>query len=29
VLTKLPGVARVDSSLVLRTVVRNALLPID
>jgi DNA-binding Lrp family transcriptional regulator len=29
VLTKLPGVARVDSSLVLRTVVRNAVLPID
>ena len=29
VLTKLPGVARVDSSLVLRTVVRSAGLPID
>lgn len=29
VLTKLPGVARVDSSLVLRTVVRHAVLPID
>ena len=29
VLTKLPGVARVDSSLVLRTVVRSAGLPVD
>ena len=29
VLTKLPGVARVDSSLVLRSVVRHAVLPID
>ena len=29
VLTKLPGVARVDSSLVLRTVVRSAGLPIE
>ena len=29
VLTKLPGVARVDSSLVLRTVVRAAGLPVD
>ena len=29
VLTKLPGVARVDSSFVLRSVVKNAQLPID
>ncbi len=29
VLTKLPGVARVDSSFVLRAVVKNAGLPID
>jgi Lrp/AsnC family transcriptional regulator, leucine-responsive regulatory protein len=29
VLTKLPGVARVDSSFVLRSVVKNAGLPID
>jgi Lrp/AsnC family transcriptional regulator, leucine-responsive regulatory protein len=29
VLTKLPGVARVDSSFVLRPVVKNAVLPID
>ena len=29
VLTKLPGVARVDSSFVLRSVVRNAGLPIE
>lgn len=29
VLTRLPGVARVDSSLVLRTVVRSAGLPIE
>lgn len=29
VLTKLPGVARVDSSFILRPVVRNAVLPLD
>jgi len=29
VLTKLPGVARVDSSFVLRSIVKNAGLPID
>ena len=29
VLTKLPGVARVDSSFVLRSVVKNAVLPLE